>query len=393
MDKLIIKNARLILEKGIVEGLDLACDKASGKISQIAADIEVQEGDEVLDAGGFYASAGFIDIHVHGGGGYDFMDGTVEAFLGAARIHASHGTTAMIPTTLTCTDEELLRTFSVFKQAKSHNSQGARLLGLHLEGPYFSPAQSGAQDPAYLKKPSPESYLPILEASPDILRWSVAPELEGALELGDELKRRGILASIAHTNAIYEEVEEAHRHGYSHFTHLYCAMSSVSRRNAFRRAGAVEAAYLLDDTTVEIIADGVHLPEALLKFVYKFKGADKIALCTDSMRAAGMPDGEYLLGSLEKGQKVIVEDGVAKLPDRSAFAGSVATSDRLVRTMIKLASVPIQDAVKMMTLTPARIMNLDKEMGSLEVGKNADVVIFDEDINIKNTIIAAKTIY
>ena len=170
-------------------------------------------------------------------------------------------------------------------------------------------------------------------------------------------------------------------------------MSSVTRRNAFRRAGAVEAAYLLDDTTVEIIADGVHLPAPLLQFVYRFKGPDKIALCTDSMRAAGMPDGQYLLGSLEKGQTVIVEDGVAKLPDRSAFAGSVATTDRLVRTMVRMAGAPLEDAVKMMTLTPARIMHLDSQMGSLEAGKNADLVIFDKDINVLYTIIAAKTIY
>ncbi|MGM9791004.1 MAG: N-acetylglucosamine-6-phosphate deacetylase [Candidatus Cryptobacteroides sp.] len=393
MDKLIIKGAKLIFEKGICEGLDLVCDKLSGKIVQICPDAQVQEGDELLDVGGAYLSAGFIDIHLHGGGGHDFMDGTVEAFIGAARIHATHGTTAMVPTTLTCTDGELLRSFEVFRQAKADNADGARLLGLHLEGPYFSPAQSGAQDPSYLKTPTPESYLPILEASQDILRWSVAPELEGALEFGDELAKRGILASIAHTDAVYEQVVEASRHGYSHFTHLYCAMSSVTRRNAFRRAGAVEAAYLLDDTTVEIIADGVHLPAPLLQFVYRFKGPDKIALCTDSMRAAGMPDGEYLLGSLEKGQTVIVEDGVAKLPDRSAFAGSVATADRLVRTMVRMAGVPLEDAVKMMTLTPARIMHLDSQMGSLEAGKNADLVIFDKDINVLYTIIAAKTIY
>lgn len=393
MDRLIIKGAKLIFEKGICEGLDLVCDKVSGKIVQICPVAQVQEGDEVLDAGGAYLSAGFIDIHLHGGGGHDFMDGTQDAFLGAARIHATHGTTAMVPTTLTCTDEELLRTFEVFRKAKANNADGARLLGLHLEGPYFSPAQSGAQDPSYLKKPAPESYLPILDASQDILRWSVAPELEGALEFGDELAKRGILASIAHTDAVYEQVVEASRHGYSHFTHLYCAMSSVTRRNAFRRAGAVEAAYLLDNTTVEIIADGVHLPAPLLQFVYRFKGPDKIALCTDSMRAAGMPDGQYLLGSLEKGQTVIVEDGVAKLPDRSAFAGSVATTDRLVRTMVSMAGVPLEDAVKMMTLTPARIMKLDSVMGSLEAGKNADLVIFDKDINVLYTIIAAKTIY
>ena len=155
----------------------------------------------------------------------------------------------------------------------------------------------------------------------------------------------------------------------------------------------VEAAYLIDDMDVEIIADGVHLPKSLLQFVYKFKGPDRTALCTDSMRGAGMPDGESILGSLEKGQKVIIEDGVAKLPDRTAFAGSVATTDRLVRTMVQLAEVPLVDAVKMMTLTPARIMKIDGAKGSIEVGKDADFVIFGENIDVSHTIIEGKVIY
>lgn len=170
-------------------------------------------------------------------------------------------------------------------------------------------------------------------------------------------------------------------------------MSSVVRRNAFRRAGAVEAAYLLDDMTVEIIADGAHLPEPLLRFVYKFKGPQKTALCTDAMRAAGMPEGESILGSLKNGQKVIVEDGVAKLMDRSAFAGSVATTDRLVRTMVKMANVPICDAVTMMSATPSRIIGAYGRKGSLEAGKDADVVVFDDDVNVKCTIVSGKTIY
>jgi N-acetylglucosamine-6-phosphate deacetylase len=170
-------------------------------------------------------------------------------------------------------------------------------------------------------------------------------------------------------------------------------MSTVTRRNAFRYAGIVEAAYLIDDMTVEIIADGVHLPKPLLQFVYKFKGPDKTALCTDSMRGAGMPDGESILGSLKKGQKVIIEDGVAKLPDRSAFAGSVATADRLVRTMINVAEVPLIDAVKMMTTTPARILKINNRKGSLEIGKDADLTIFDENINVSHTILEGNVIY
>src|SRR5690554_1408927 len=170
-------------------------------------------------------------------------------------------------------------------------------------------------------------------------------------------------------------------------------MSTITRRNAYRYAGVLEASYMIDDMTVEIIADGVHLPKSLLQFVYKFKGPDRTALCTDSMRGAGMPDGESILGSLEKGQKVIIEDGVAKLPDRTAFAGSVATTDRLIRTMVQLAEVPLVEAVKMLTLTPARIMKIDSNKGSVAIGKDADFVIFDENINVSHTILEGNVIY
>lgn len=321
------------------------------------------------------------------------MDGTVEAFLGAAMMHAAHGTTSMLPTTLTCPDEELYRVFQTYKEASSLNSKGSRFLGLHLEGPFFSPAQAGAQDPGYLKYPLPENYMGLLDATDDILRWSIAPELDGALDMGKELDRRGIVASIGHSDAIYEDVVKAFEAGYRHITHLYSAMSGITRRNARRYAGVIEAAYLIDGMTVEIIADGVHLPAPLLQFVYKFKGPEKTALCTDAMRAAGMPDGEYILGSLKAGQPVIVEEGVAKLPDRSAFAGSVATTDRLVRTMVEIAGVPLQDAVRMMSCTPAEIVGVSERKGSLKEGMDADIVLFDEKIDVYATIIEGKLIY
>lgn len=393
MERLIITNGKLILPTGIKMGQTLICE--NGKIEQIIPNGSYQPlvGDKVIDARQNYVSPGFIDMHIHGGGGHDFMDGTIEAFLGVAETHAKYGTTAMVPTTLTSTNEELMTTFTVYRKAKEMNINGSQFIGLHLEGPYFSPKQCGAQDLNFLKKPQAEEYNAILEASKDIIRWSVAPELEGALALGQTLQQHHILPSIAHTDAIYEEVEKAFTAGYTHVTHLYSAMSSVTRKNAFRYAGVVEAAYLIEDMTVEIIADGIHLPKPLLQFVYKFKGVDKTALCTDAMRGAGMPDGESILGSLNNGQKVIIEDGVAKMPDRKAFAGSVATTDRLVRTMIYLAGVPLIDAVRMMTLTPARILHIDKEKGSLEIGKDADIVIFDNQININNTILKGHVIY
>ena len=323
----IIKNAQMLLPDGRIVFGNLSFE--NGVITALSEN-EIASGysDEVYDAAGNYLSAGFIDLHTHGAGSYDFMDGSEEAFLKAAEMHARHGTTSLCPTTLSSTNDELFETFDIYNRVKKKNFSGAQFLGLHLEGPYFSYNQRGAQDPKYLRNPSPDEYLKILDASDEILRWSLAPELEGALDFGKELRARHILPSIAHTDAIFEDILLAYQAGFSHVTHLYSCMSSITRRNAYRYAGAIEAAYMIDDMTVEIIADGVHLPKSLLQFVYKFKGADRIALVTDSMRGAGMPDGPSILGSLKRGQPVIIEDGVAKLPDRSAFAGSVATADR-----------------------------------------------------------------
>ena len=226
-----------------------------------------------------------------------------------------------------------------------------------------------------------------------IKRWSAAPELKGAIEFGKYVTSKGVLAAIAHTDAIYEEVLEAFENGYSLATHLYSGMSGVMRRNAFRYAGVIESAFLIDKMDVEIIADGIHLPAPLLKLVYKIKGPGKIALITDAMRAAGMPPGESILGSKKNGLKVIVEDDVAKLPDRSCFAGSVATANRLVRTMVTMADVPLLEAVQMATITPAAIMKIADKKGSLVAGKDADLVIFDEGINIEMTIIKGNVVY
>jgi N-acetylglucosamine-6-phosphate deacetylase len=198
---------------------------------------------------------------------------------------------------------------------------------------------------------------------------------------------------MAHTDAIYEEALKAFENGYSLITHLYSGMSGVMRRNAYRYAGVIESAYIIDEMNVEIIADGSHLPASLLKLIYKIKGPGRIALVTDAMRGAGMPDGESIIGSLKRGMKVIIEDGVAKLPDRTAFAGSVATTDRLVRNMINLAGAPLIEAVRMATSTPASIMGLSDKKGSLIEGKDADIVIFDNNITIDTTIVKGKVVY
>jgi N-acetylglucosamine-6-phosphate deacetylase len=392
MRKLKIINGRIITPEKIIE--DGSVVISEGVITEIGDKEINSKADVILDAEGNFISPGFIDIHVHGGGGSDFMDGTIHDFLTIAETHLQYGTTALVPTTLTAEKENLLHILDIYREASKQNVNGAQFLGMHIEGPYFSMNQKGAQDARYIRKPDEKEYSDIIQKAGDIIvRWSAAPELEGAMDFGKYLKAHQILPAIAHTDAVYEDVIKAFENGYTLATHFYSAMSGVTRRNAFRYAGVIESVYLMDEIDVEIIADGVHLPEPLLKLIYKIKGSERIALITDAMRAAGTQSQESILGSRENGLKVIVEDGVAKLPDRTSFAGSVATTNRLVRTMIQMADVPLVEAVRMMTLTPARIMKIDQHKGSITIGKDADVVLFDNDINIKTAIVKGEILY
>lgn len=345
-----------------------------------------------IDFGSDYISPGFIDIHVHGGNGHDFMDGTIECIEGASKLHLKHGTTSMVPTTLTSTDDELYNSIDNFRTAKMQLKQIPNLLGMHLEGPYFCLEMCGAQDPSYLKNPDPNQYKRIVDhADGAIVRWSVAPELPGAPEMGSYLRENGIVASIGHSNAEYDEVLRAYEYGFTLLTHFYSAMSTIVRKDGFRHLGIIESGYIIQDLDVEIIADGCHLPYELLEMIHRYKGTSHTALVTDAMRGAGMTSGYTILGSLEKGQKVLIEDEVAKLLDRSAFAGSIATCDRLVRTMVK-AGVSLHDSVSMMTATPARIMGIENRVGAISAGMDADIVVFDNDINIKRVFLCGEEI-
>jgi N-acetylglucosamine-6-phosphate deacetylase len=392
MEQLKIYNGRVVLSDRVIpNGVVVVRD---GRISYVGAGDLSVPGAVEIDAGARYISAGFIDIHVHGGGGHDFMDGTVEAFLGVAQTHARYGTTAMLPTTLTSEKEALFDLFDVYRVALGRNVLGAQFLGLHLEGPYFALNQRGAQDPRFIRDPDPLEYKEIVSRSGGaIARWSAAPELPGAHMFARYMRERDILVALAHTDALYDDAVAAFEAGYTLATHFYSAMNGVVRKNAFRYAGVIEAAYLIDDMDVEIIADGIHCPAPLLRLVYKIKGSARTALITDAMRAAAMPEGESILGSLKDGLAVIVEGGVAKLPDRSSFAGSVATADRLVRTMVFEAGVSVVEAVRMITETPARILGVSAQKGELAVGKDADIVLFDDDISVSVTVVGGKVIY
>ncbi len=394
MKKTLFYNAKLILKDRIIVGAVAIVDNTIERIIDTET-IDLADFNDYVheDIAGKYIAPGFIDIHVHGGGGCDFMDGTTEAFQVIASTHAKYGTTAMVPTTLTTTTERLIETLQAFDQMDKYSYAGARLLGIHLEGPYFAMAQRGAQDPRYIRVPNPDEYIPLLHQYNNIVRWSLAPELSGALEMGRYLESYGILSAIAHTDAVYEDVVEAHKVGFRLMTHFYSAMSGVSRKKAFRYAGVIEAGYLIDDFHVEIIADGIHLPAPLLQLIYKVKGKDKMILITDAMRATGTSVDTSILGSMEDGLEVLIEDGVAKLMDRSAFAGSIATTNRLVRTMLSLTDIPLVEIIQMLTLNPAKMMKVDDRLGSLEAGKLADIVVFDDNIEIHRTIVNGDLVY
>lgn len=388
--KTIIKNGRLITPDGIIDGYILYED---GKIAKIGTGDSMPQADEVIDAQGRYVSPGFIDIHTHGAGGADYMDGTLEAYLTAARMSARHGATLVYPTTLTSSNEVLFDTFDLYEQAVAANTEGAAFGGLHLEGPYFNPKQAGAQDPRYLRNPQPEDYLEILSRSDNIARWSFSPELDGAPEFAAELSKRGIIAAAGHTDATFEQCDEAYKNGCSLITHFYSCISTIIRKNSYRTAGVMEYGYYQDGMAVEIIADGHHVPSSLLHLIVKVKGVDNVVLVTDSMRGAGMPEGPSILGGLADGQECIVENGVAKLLDRSGFAGSVCTADRLVRTMITIGGCTLEQAVQMVSLNPARVMGVADRKGSLEVGKDADIVIFGDNVEVFATIVSGRKVY
>lgn len=333
--------------------------------------------DRLFDAGGCFISSGWIDLHTHGGGGADFMDGGADCMIQGAKMHLCHGTTSLYPTTLSASKKALEAAVFDIKEAMKFPT----IRGVHLEGPYFDPKSCGAQNTKYIRG-FDQNEIENLLSSGVVKRWDFAPELPGSQEFAALLKERDVVSAIGHSGAFYEDILPVYQKDCRLVTHLYSATSTVVRVNGYRHLGVIESAYLLDDMTVEVIADGRHLPHELLKMIYKIKGPDHICLVTDSMRAAGMPDGKYLLGSKQEGVMCIHEDGVAKLPDRSAFAGSTATADRLVRTMYQGAGVLLPQAVQMMTETPARVMGLETK-GRLQPGFDADLVIFDQQIHVK----------
>lgn len=383
MERMLLYNAEMLCPDGQYHGSVLLED---GRIAGLFLGNVRPEGElPTVDLRGAYLAPGFIDLHVHGGGGGDFMDGTPESFRRALCMHLRHGTTALCPTTLAATLEEIGQVFAMCRQMRTapEAARHPRILGAHLEGPYISTAMKGAQDAAYIRRPADGAYLDILRRADGALRiWTVAPELEGMEALEAAAREEGVILSVGHSNGRIEDVQRAVRCGYTMATHLYSSMSTIIRENGMRRPGVLEGAMLMDELTAEVIADGMHLPPALLQLIVKTKGPERMVLVTDAMRGAGMPAGIYRLGSLVRGQDTISDGKIARMPDGTSFAGSVATADRLIRVMHEQAGVPLWQAVRMMTKNPADVLGMT-DIGALEPGRRADLVAFGPHCHVQ----------
>lgn len=349
------------------------------KIKRILNHSRVVEGvEKVIDAKGSYVLPGGIDLHVHGGGGRDFMEGTEEAFKVAVEAHRAHGTTSIFPT-LSSSSVEMIREGAETCQ-KMMDDPTSGVLGLHLEGPYFNPKMAGAQIPEYITPPIEKDYKALVDEYPSIRRWDAAPELPGAEEFARYLTSKGVVVSLGHTAAGYDEVEKGYKAGFTHATHFYNAMTGNHKVGVYKHAGTIESVYLIDGITVEMIADGIHVPPVMLRLIHKEKGTERTALITDSLACAAS-DSKTAFDP-----RVIIEDGVCKLADRSAIAGSIATMDRLIKTTVQQAGIPLEDVARMASETPARIMGVYDRKGSLAPGKDADIMMFDKDLNLTGVV-------
>ena len=347
-----------------------------GKILEITNSDLAVIGATVIDAKGMFIVPGFISMHCHGGGGHDFTEGTTEAVKEAAAAHLKHGSTTIFPTLSSTTFENIRLAAATCDQLMAEDAD-TTIMGLHIEGPYLNENMAGTQWKEFLKNPDPEEYKALVESTKCIKRWDISPELPGAHDFARYMTSKGILTAITHTEAEYQEIKDAFAAGFTHAAHFYNAMPGFHKRREYKYEGTVESVYLMDDMSVEVIADGVHLPATILKLVYKVKGVEKTCLVTDSLKFAGYT------GETINDPNYVIENGVCKWADRQTLAGSIATADVLVQTMVKKAGIPLEDAVRMASETPARLTGIADSKGTLEKGKDADIVILDNDVNVR----------
>ena len=373
-------NGKILMENEILEDRALLFDTKIREICKVE-DINHYEVTEIIDAKNLYISPGFIDIHIHGSGGFDTMDGDINALEKISKTIAAYGTTSFLPTTMTMEKSHIIKALDTIKKAMSTETKnGANILGVHLEGPFINPIFKGAQNSEYIIEPDYEfikNYLDIIKII------TMAPEIKGSFDFMDLIKQNSsAVLSIGHSNATYEEAMEAIERGISHSTHIFNAMTPLHHRNP-----GVVGAVFNSEITCELIADNIHVHPELFRFLIKAVGENRICLITDSMRAGCMKDGCYDLG----GQSVIVKDGSARLSD-GQLAGSVLTLNLAVKNFFESTDYPLNKIVNMVSINPAKVIGFENQKGSIEKGKDADIILFDKEISIKSVFIEGKKI-
>lgn len=367
----------------IVEGGQLAGVVATGALG---ADIMR------LDVGGRIITPGLIDLHIHGAVGHSFNEPTDEAFTDITRENARRGVTALLATLATAPLADVVRCLEFCRTWMRQPHAGARVLGAHIEGPFISPDQKGALDPHHLHTPAAAGDVADrLLAYHDIIKIMVlAPELPGAGEFIARLVKLGIVPAAGHSAAKDTEVLAAMTAGLRHVTHVWSAMSTTVREGPWRKPGLLEAALTFDKLTVEMIADNKHLPPTLMRLAYKCIGADRLCVISDATSGAGLPEGAHFrMGGMEYD----VHDGVGMLLDRTAFAGSATLLNQMIPVLTHVVGIPLPEVIRMLTLTPARVLGIQDRTGSLESGKDADLAIFNTDFSVWRTMLGGQWIY
>ncbi|MFN0017227.1 MAG: N-acetylglucosamine-6-phosphate deacetylase [Pirellulaceae bacterium] len=363
---------------------------ADGRITEVGptSSTATDNAATIIDIADGYIAPGFVDLHIHGGDGGDFMDGTDDAFTKSITSHARHGTTSMAITTTVGTHERIMTVLETTRRFRTmKNAPGARVLGAHFYGPYFRYEARGAHPGAAIRAPIKEEYDQYLEYADSLVTCTVAPELPGAQDFVEACTAKGVRTNVGHSWATFEQTAAAVKWGVRHVDHLFCAMSDKTRLRQFQmypmQGGVLEATLFFDELTTEVIADGKHLSPDLLQLAYKIKGSDRLALVTDCSRALDMPDGDYMIGPLDGGEPIIKRDGVGMMPDGKALGSSVEGMDHMIRTFLAATSRPLHEVIKMASLTPARIAGWEKEIGSLAAGKRADIVVLDKELQVQ----------
>jgi N-acetylglucosamine-6-phosphate deacetylase len=383
-----LTNGRVILPQEIVTGKAVVVE--GKKIMDVADADSLGAEAEKIDVGGRYIAPGLIDIHTHGALDHTFNEPDAEAFATITEENMRRGVTSLLAAISTAPIPDLVRCLEFGRQWMQEPHEGSQVLGVHLEGPYFSLAQKGAQDPENIRTPDDGSADILLEHH-DVTRiMTYAPELPGALELTARLARLGVVPAAGHSSAKDEDVLAAMKVGLRHAIHVWSGQSSTVREGPWRKPGLLEATLVFDELTAEMIADNKHLPPTLMKLAYKCKGADCLCVISDATSGAGMPEGaRFRMGEME----YEVHDGVGMMRDRTAFAGSTTLVNQMVLVLTEIVGIPLVEAVRMATLTPARVIGFDDCKGSLKAGKDADLAVFEDDFTAWRTMIAGRWVY